>query len=173
MSRGHPNSPWTDERNEQLKKLWNDGLSASQCAAKLGLVSRNAVISKVHRLGLSGRLNPLEERKLRASRAKPQGRSSAGSRFNPTFSPKSRPSKAPTQPVTYEEVIMSASLKPVLFVKRIERKECAWPLWGNSRNLPEDKKFCCGNPIAPGVQSYCACHARMSDNLHRPRKEAA
>ena len=46
---------WTDERVEQLKKLWADGLSASQIAAQLGGVSRNAVIGKVHRLKLSGR----------------------------------------------------------------------------------------------------------------------
>src|SRR5258708_28292459 len=46
---------WTDDRVEQLKKLWESGLSASQIAAELGNVTRNAVIGKVHRLGLSGR----------------------------------------------------------------------------------------------------------------------
>src|SRR6201985_3247409 len=47
--------PWTDDRVEQLKKLWEAGLSASQIAAELGAITRNAVIGKVHRLGLSGR----------------------------------------------------------------------------------------------------------------------
>src|SRR5436305_12771417 len=46
---------WTDERVELLKKLWADGLSASRIAAELGGITRNAVIGKVHRLGLSGR----------------------------------------------------------------------------------------------------------------------
>ena len=46
---------WNDERVELLKKLWADGLSASQIAGRLGGVTRNAVIGKVHRLGLSGR----------------------------------------------------------------------------------------------------------------------
>src|SRR5436853_2536078 len=46
---------WTDERVELLKKLWSDGLSASQIAGELGGITRNAVIGKVHRLGLSGR----------------------------------------------------------------------------------------------------------------------
>ena len=41
---------WTDDRVEQLKKLWEAGLSASQIAAELGNVTRNAVIGKVHRL---------------------------------------------------------------------------------------------------------------------------
>ena len=48
---------WTDERVEQLKKMWLDGLSASQIAGELANgITRNAVIGKVHRLGLSGRV---------------------------------------------------------------------------------------------------------------------
>ena len=47
---------WTDERVELLKRLWNQGLSASQIAGELSNgITRNAVIGKVHRLGLSGR----------------------------------------------------------------------------------------------------------------------
>ena len=46
---------WNDERVDALKKLWADGLSASQIAGRLGGVTRNAVIGKVHRLGLAGR----------------------------------------------------------------------------------------------------------------------
>ncbi|OSP55699.1 GcrA family cell cycle regulator [Pseudoruegeria sp. SK021] len=47
---------WTDERVETLKKMWGDGQSASQIAKELGGVTRNAVIGKVHRLGLSNRV---------------------------------------------------------------------------------------------------------------------
>jgi len=46
---------WTDERVELLKKMWAEGNSASQIAKELGAVTRNAVIGKVHRLGLSSR----------------------------------------------------------------------------------------------------------------------
>ena len=46
---------WTDERVETLKKMWTEGQSASQIAKELGGVTRNAVIGKVHRLGLSNR----------------------------------------------------------------------------------------------------------------------
>ena len=63
---------WTDERVERLKLLWADGLSASQIADELGRITRNAVISKVHRLNLSGRVvkkpkprPPVFKRKLR------------------------------------------------------------------------------------------------------------
>ena len=44
---------WSDERVDQLKSLWTEGLSASQIARALGGVTRNAVIGKVHRLGLA------------------------------------------------------------------------------------------------------------------------
>jgi len=50
---------WTEERVELLKKLWLEGLSASQIAGVLGEgVTRNAVIGKVHRLKLTGRAKP-------------------------------------------------------------------------------------------------------------------
>ena len=49
---------WTDERVDLLKKMWNEGHSASSIAKELGSVTRNAVIGKVHRLGLSNRNGP-------------------------------------------------------------------------------------------------------------------
>ncbi|MDZ4089405.1 MAG: GcrA family cell cycle regulator [Tabrizicola sp.] len=52
---------WTDERVETLKRMWNEGQSASQIAKELGGVTRNAVIGKVHRLGLSNRVGGKEE----------------------------------------------------------------------------------------------------------------
>ncbi len=59
---------WSDDRVEQLKNLWTEGLSASQIARALGGVTRNAVIGKVHRLGLAGRASP-----ARADRPAPAG----------------------------------------------------------------------------------------------------
>lgn len=47
---------WTDERVERLTRMWNEGQSASRIAKELGGVTRNAVIGKVHRLGLSNRV---------------------------------------------------------------------------------------------------------------------
>ena len=74
---------WTDERVELLKKLWLDGLSASQIAKQLGGVTRNAVIGKVHRLGLSGRAAPFATGAhgvQGASPCSPSRRSTLGSR---------------------------------------------------------------------------------------------
>jgi GcrA cell cycle regulator len=49
---------WTDERTEQLKGLWDEGLTVSAIASQLGGVTRNAIIGKVHRLKLSIRTRP-------------------------------------------------------------------------------------------------------------------
>jgi len=51
---------WTDERIDQLKRLWGQGMTASQIADELGGVSRNAVIGKAHRLGLEARPSPVK-----------------------------------------------------------------------------------------------------------------
>lgn len=51
---------WTDERVETLKRMWAEGQSASAIAKELGGVTRNAVIGKVHRLGLSNRTDEPE-----------------------------------------------------------------------------------------------------------------
>ena len=67
---------WNEERVELLRKLWSEGLSASQIAAQLGSVSRNAVIGKVHRLKLSSRgratAAPRVRRRLRTAPARPR-----------------------------------------------------------------------------------------------------
>jgi GcrA cell cycle regulator len=55
-------SIWTDTLQAQLRELWEQGLTASQIAAELS-VTRNAVIGKAHRLGLSGRASPIQRSK--------------------------------------------------------------------------------------------------------------
>ena len=67
---------WTEERVEMLKQLWTDGLSASQIARKMGGVTRNAVIGKVHRLGLSGRATPARVTTARISSGSSRSRPS-------------------------------------------------------------------------------------------------
>ena len=63
---------WTDERVETLKKMWGDGQSASQIAKELGGVTRNAVIGKVHRLGLSNRAGSAPVAAKPAAKDKPE-----------------------------------------------------------------------------------------------------
>ena len=53
---------WTEDRVDKLKALWKKGLSASQIAEELGEnITRNAVIGKAHRLGLSSRPSPVKK----------------------------------------------------------------------------------------------------------------
>lgn len=63
---------WTDERVETLKRMWAEGQSASQIAKELGGVTRNAVIGKVHRLGLSNRVGGKDEDEPEAPAARPE-----------------------------------------------------------------------------------------------------
>ncbi|MDB5687151.1 MAG: GcrA cell cycle regulator [Rhizorhabdus sp.] len=62
---------WTDERIDQLKRLWGQGMTASQIADELGGVSRNAVIGKAHRLGLEARPSPVKGGDAAAAAAAP------------------------------------------------------------------------------------------------------
>jgi len=56
---------WSEERVEMLKSLWSKGRTASQIAEELGDVTRNAVIGKVHRLGLKSRPSPIHRERER------------------------------------------------------------------------------------------------------------
>jgi GcrA cell cycle regulator len=79
---------WTDERVETLKRMWAEGQSASQIAKELGGVTRNAVIGKVHRLGLSNRVAGGKEDEddtpvAAAATAKPDPRPEPATRAEP------------------------------------------------------------------------------------------
>ncbi len=88
---------WTDERVELLKKMWSEGQSASQIAKELGGVTRNAVIGKVHRLGLSNRAGAAPAPAAAAStkpepKAKPAVKAEAPKQVKPQAKP------APAEP---------------------------------------------------------------------------
>jgi GcrA cell cycle regulator len=87
---------WTDDRVEILKKMWGEGQSASQIAKELGGVTRNAVIGKVHRLGLSNRTTAGAAAKAepKAKPAAPKAKAKAA----PTPSPEPEPTPASSKP---------------------------------------------------------------------------
>ena len=79
---------WTDERIEQLKQMWQAGMTASQIAEALGGVSRNAVIGKAHRLGLQSRPSPVRPNEpAPKGKAKPSARAQAPVPAPPAGSP--------------------------------------------------------------------------------------
>jgi GcrA cell cycle regulator len=103
MSQGPPVLPeecmsWTDERVETLKKMWTEGQSASQIAKELGGVTRNAVIGKVHRLGLSNRASPGQ-----AGDAEGNGAGLAAPGASPAFAPPAGSDRAARSPATHQD----------------------------------------------------------------------
>src|SRR5690606_19932 len=157
---------WTEERVELLKKLWMEGLSASQIAAALGDgVTRNAVIGKVHRLKLSGRAKPVSSAPRVRSAARPArrpglsssaGRSSLGSYGRPR-SIGAAPTLGATALKVSEEFEMEAlelpqvqeldiPLEQRLTLLQLNEHTCKWPI---GDPLSPDFYFC-GQPHDEG-----------------------
>ncbi len=163
---------WTDERVERLKTLWSDGLSASQIAAELGAVTRNAVIGKVHRLGLSGRSKP-QVQPARPTVAAPP-RVKTASRPVAQTQPAGRPA-APVRPITIGATALkadaetgqvlavapAAEIEPPAFEKvtilSLTENTCKWPVGDPGK--PDF--FFCGRKSDVGIP-YCAFHARIA-----------
>ena len=142
---------WTEERIEQLKNLWNEGLSASQIARVLGDVTRNAVIGKVHRLGLAGRAGPVRAERPRTGRRSPMHIS------------------APQPEIVEEEPIVLEDGK-FATVLTINDRMCRWPIGDPSEN---EFHFCGRKPKAGSP--YCEAHARKAyqpQPLRRDRRAA-
>jgi GcrA cell cycle regulator len=140
---------WTDERVDHLKSLWAEGLSASQIARLLGGVTRNAVIGKVHRLGLAGRAGP-----QRAERPR-----------NPM------PHKAVVRLTAPEPVIVEEDPVPLddghfATVLTINDRMCRWPIGDPSEN---EFHFCGRNPKRGSP--YCEAHARKAYQPHVQRRD--
>jgi len=146
---------WTEERVELLKKLWADGLSASQIAAQLGGVTRNAVIGKVHRLGLSGRAKspssmvPRVRKPRLASSMRPRMRYHGNAALLPALSPELDPD--------YDPLANIVPMGPRVSIVELTEATCRWPIGD-----PGTVGFCyCGAPIKP-ERPYCPYHARVA-----------
>ena len=170
---------WTDERVELLKKMWSEGQSASQIAKELGGVTRNAVIGKVHRLGLSNRAGatPAPAPEKKAARAEP----SQPAEPKPAAKPAARekvvevtvqprkpivPAGQPLPPQPSANEISPETLANVREVektaKRISLMEltertCKWPIGDPAT---EDFWFC-GLAVQQG-KPYCEAHVSVA-----------
>ncbi|MGZ9100205.1 MAG: cell cycle sigma 70 cofactor GcrA [Brevundimonas sp.] len=144
---------WTEDRVGALKKLWLEGQSASQIAKQLGGgVTRNAVIGKVHRLGLSGRAAPSQPARATFRPSRPR--------------PAAPPTQAPSAPRRIEAVQprpASASvpapmpdLPGTATVMTLGAHMCKWPIGDPSSN---EFSFC-GRRASESV--YCVEHARVA-----------
>lgn len=160
------NHSWTADRIETLRKLWADGVSASHIADRLGGVSRNAVIGKVHRLRLHVHPNALDAdapRKPPASRKKRQLVKPPKPKVKPLVGQAQFARKKP-DPVKMAEVKKiedrppPSSMPSPLLVRLFElnHNDCRWPVQGEKSNT-----LFCGRNIEPGC-SYCPEHKQMS-----------
>ena len=171
---------WTDERVERLKRLWAEGLSASQIAAQLGGVSRNAVIGKVHRLNLPGRAKA--------------GGSTAASRAAKRPAPAPRPANYPSRVTTRtvaraagsnmlkEEIeidgVETVEIRPVgnvilpisrkLVLTELTERTCKWPI---GDPMKDDFHFC--GCESADTSPYCGYHAKLAYQPVGERRKAA
>jgi len=155
---------WTDERVELLRKLWLDGLSASQIAAELAHgITRNAVIGKVHRLGLSGRVKAqapaVPRQRTRSAAPRPASRTAAPvARGN--LGVAFRPMEAP-EPLPVEDVVIPMS--EMVTIMELREGMCRWPV--GDPTTPEFRF--CGSHGA-NIGPYCRHHARIA---YQPAQE--
>lgn len=171
---------WNDERVELLKKLWAEGQSASHIAKELGGVTRNAVIGKVHRLGLSNRNgaggdSAKAKGSAKAKTAKPAAKPRAEAKAKPekevASTPVSRvkaiiPAGQPLPPQPSANEIDPAALAKVneiekkakkLNLMELTERTCKWPVGD-----PATPDFWfCGLPVQSG-KPYCEAHVGVA-----------
>jgi GcrA cell cycle regulator len=133
---------WSEERTAVLKKLWLEGLSASQVARQLGGVSRSAVIGKVHRLGITAREAPV---RTRSASVRVPGRTTVRPQVVRTATPAS-----PRAPIR-----VAVELSATSNILGLEVHSCRWPIGNPDQN---DFGFCGREKLARG--SYCDLHAQ-------------
>lgn len=175
---------WTDERVEVLKKMWGEGQSASVIAKELGGVTRNAVIGKVHRLGLSNRVTSTTAKPAAKEKAKTQAKAKPAAPATPTAPPKPAapapetmrvtppavrkiiPAGQPLPPQPSANEISPEALAKVSEVEKtakkislmeLTEKTCKWPVGDPAT---EDFWFC-GLAVKAG-KPYCEAHVGVA-----------
>jgi GcrA cell cycle regulator len=149
---------WTNERVDELRRLWGQGQTASRIAELLGGITRNAVIGKAHRLGLCGRPSPIR-REEGQRLARPLRAPAAALAEELTREPQSRPVESPAPPPL--PVAAPGASKQA----RGSAKSCSWPMGD-----PKQPEFhFCGEEAVPG-RPYCAVHCTMA---YQRKSEAA
>ncbi len=168
---------WTEDRVEVLKKLWAEGHSASQIAGQLGGVTRNAVIGKVHRLGLSGRATPSRplKRAPRYGRAKPAATLKAAQAKTQSVNAETGAEKSVARAIPkVTEKASLTNLAPmklkggeITSVLTLKETMCKWPIGD-----PSDADFgFCGRRSSSGP--YCTEHSKLAFQPKRKKGEKA
>lgn len=162
---------WTVEMVEDLKKMWAEGLTTGEIGKKLG-VSKNSIVGKVHRLGLSGRPSPIKKKDEEETAAPAPKAKSEKPAAKPA--PKAKPAAVPAEPVKTEKpaAVQHQEVKrPQVCgapqtshhkegkaaLTDLDNHTCRWPIGD-----PKDENFhFCGRKIKIG-QTYCDEHANIA-----------
>jgi len=154
---------WTDERVALLEKLWTEGKSAAEIAKALSEgVTRNAVIGKAHRMGLSGRPSPVKKKKAEVL---PKVKAKIKSKTNTNTNSTSKQQIVPEGEESFVDIAaraaaatsVEASTGDGISIMELTDRVCKWP-FGD----PRDQEFhFCGSPSQVG-KPYCPDHASMA-----------
>ena len=178
---------WTDERIKELRQLWSEGQSASKIAEKLGGVTRNAVIGKIHRLGLSNRSENSEKKIITRKRGRPAKVKNADNiqeqldnsknkdfseiksdEFDKLHVDASRDYKTMLLETTLANIAELEKNAKKLNLMELTERTCKWPIGD-----PATENFWfCGHPSEQG-KPYCSTHVSIAFqpiSLKRERK---
>ena len=144
-------SSWSAERITVLRQLWLAGASASEIARSLGGVTRNAVIGKVHRLGLAGRMTPSPPRRARPPRGE-------GRPVRRIAAPKPPPPPAaPAMRVAPRARAVVEAVARVFDTCALSARICRWPVGD-----PLQSGFGYCGDVVLGKGPYCDPHRRIA-----------
>ena len=171
---------WTEETVEELKKMWDKGMTTGQIAKALN-VTKNSIIGKVHRLCLTARPSPIKksatpkntdaEDKKTTTKAKKTCKTSTKNEKpaeNKVEDKVETKVEKKVEKAVKEKTVATKEVKPAeaspKFVEetniplvKLDNHTCRWPLGD-----PKDNDFCfCGKRIKTG-QTYCEEHAAVA-----------
>ncbi len=163
-------SSWTIEQEELLEKLWAEGISAEAISRRFARkFTRNAIIGKVHRMGLKKRKKPT---RYFGKRNSPGG--NAGPRPPAGRTNTSVDKSAPTHHRKARS-LTTLSRDPPPFQRirltELDYTRCRWPIG----NVGDDDFGFCGRRKPADSKPYCPYHADVSTGRiirHHPAPSA-
>lgn len=154
---------WTADRVEILTDLWMQGITAAEISKRLGNTTRNAVIGKVHRLGLSNipRGKPKKDKDTKSSDVTEDNLSDSTSDEETEIKVKKLEEMSDLEAAIYAEKTSKR-----LSMMELTDKTCKWPIGDPAK---PDFWFC-GHPTEPD-KPYCGPHNKIAEQPLASKRE--